>query len=58
MLDVDGNGAVDAATDGVLLLRYLLGLRGDALTANAVGAAARRTLANDIETYLSALIPH
>jgi len=58
MLDVDGNGAVDAATDGVLLLRYLLGLRGDALTANAVGTAARRTLANDIETYLSALIPH
>ena len=57
LLDVDGDGIVDAATDGVLLMRYLLGLRGDTLTANAIGAAARRTLAPDIESYLSGLAP-
>lgn len=38
--DVDGNGQVDAATDGVLILRYLLGFRGDALIANAIGVNA------------------
>jgi len=57
LLDVDGDGTVDAATDGVLLMRYLFGLRGDALTANAVGVAARRTSSADIAAYLSALLP-
>ena len=44
-LDLDGNGAVDAGTDGVLLLRALLGVRGSALTAGALGLspAATRT---------------
>ena len=37
-LDVDGNTVVDAATDGVLILRYLLGIRGSALIAGAVGS--------------------
>ena len=27
--DVDGNGEVDALTDGLLILRYLFGLRGE-----------------------------
>lgn len=27
LLDIDGNGIVDGLTDGVLLIRYLLGLR-------------------------------
>ena len=30
--DIDGNGNVDALTDGLLLLRYLFGLSGDTLT--------------------------
>lgn len=29
--DLDGNGQVDALTDGITLARYLLGLRGEAL---------------------------
>ena len=33
--DIDGNGATDALTDGLLSLRYLFGFRGDALTAGA-----------------------
>jgi len=58
LLDVDGNGAVDMATDGVLLLRYLAGLRGDALLAgDAIGAGARRATAPGIESYISSLFP-
>ena len=55
MLDVDANGQVDATTDGVLTLRYMLGLRGSALTAGALGACATRDAAA-IETYLSTRI--
>ena len=32
-LDMDGDGAMTVARDGALLLRYLMGFRGDALTA-------------------------
>ncbi len=32
-LDVDGDGAMTVARDGALLLRYLMGFRGEALTA-------------------------
>jgi len=55
VLDVDANGQVDATTDGVLTLRYMLGLRGSALTAGALGACATRD-AVAIETYLSTRI--
>ncbi len=56
-LDVDGDGAVDALTDGLLILRYLAGFRGDTLIANCVGAKARRSTALDLETYLATLLP-
>ena len=52
VLDIDGNGQVDALTDGVLTLRYLLGLRGAALIAGALGACASRDAAA-IEAYLA-----
>lgn len=55
VLDIDGNGQVDALTDGVLTLRYLLGLRGDALVAGATGACASRDTAA-IEAYLAARV--
>ena len=54
-LDIDGNGVTDALTDGLMLIRYLFGLRGTALVANAIGANATRMTAADIETYLSSL---
>ena len=38
--DIDGNGEVDALTDGLLLLRYLFGLDGDTLTAEVIGGGA------------------
>lgn len=38
-LDLDDNGVVDAKTDGLMLLRALLGFRGSAVTQNALGTA-------------------
>ena len=55
--DIDGNGRVDALTDGLLILRYLFGLRGAALIAGAVDPAATRKTAPDIETYIQSLLP-
>lgn len=53
-MDVDADGAVLATTDGLLLTRYLLGIRGTALTAGALGPTATRTASADIEAYLAA----
>jgi Protein of unknown function (DUF1566) len=51
--DVDGNGQVSATTDGLLVARYLLGIRGAALTAGALAADAARTVPADIEAYIA-----
>jgi hypothetical protein len=40
-LDFDGNGAVGANTDGLLLLRALLGFGGASVPSDALGAAPR-----------------
>ena len=34
--DIDQNNSVDALTDGLLLMRYAFGLRGDSLTENVI----------------------
>ena len=52
-LDIDGNGTADATTDGVLLLRYLLGFRGTALVANAVGGSPQRGTPETIEPFIA-----
>ena len=60
VLDIDDNQAYDAATDGVLLLRYLFGLRGSALTANGAlgaGASLARTTEPALTNYLAAILP-
>ena len=53
-LDIDNDGNFDAATDGVLLIRYLFGLRDAALTSNSVGANAERN-AVAAAAYIAAL---
>ena len=53
--DIDADGNVDALTDGLLILRYLFGLRGDTLIDSVVSAQANRTSAEDIEDHLSQL---
>ena len=54
-LDIDGNGVVDALTDGLLVMRYTFGLRGQTLIQGVIGAGATRTTAVQIESYLASL---
>ena len=57
LADIDGNGTIDALTDGLLTLRYLFGLEGDTLIAGVVASDATRTTAVDIEAHLKTLMP-
>jgi endoglucanase Acf2 len=50
--DIDGSGEVDALTDGLILLRYLFELRGEALIGSAVAENASRASSSDIEQYI------
>jgi hypothetical protein len=52
-LDVDGNGAEDALTDGMLIVRALFGLTGTAVTDGAVGAGAARATWAQIQPYFN-----
>ena len=58
LLDIDADTKVNPMTDGLLIVRYLLGLRGTALIQGAVAPApgATRTSATDIEDYIRSLI--
>ncbi len=56
-LDIDGDGSYGATTDGLLALRYLLGLRGAALISGAVGGGATRSTSTAIQQYLLGLTP-
>ena len=52
-LDVDGNGVASGRSDGVVMIRYLLGLRGDALISGAVDLEeGTRTTPEAIEGYV------
>ena len=56
-LDLDANAQADALTDGLMLIRYLFGIRGAAMTNSAIGSGATRTAAPDIESYIATLKP-
>lgn len=51
--DIDGDGQTHAATDGLLLLRAMLGFRGDSLIKGVIGVNASRKSAVDIENFLT-----
>jgi Calx-beta domain len=55
LLDVDGDGRVDPQTDGMIVLRYLFGLRGSALTNGLISVGPWPPL--QIETYIQSLMP-
>lgn len=55
LVDIDGDGSTDALTDGLLVLRYLFGLEGQALVDGVVAEGATRTT-EQIEQYLSGLV--
>jgi hypothetical protein len=55
--DIDNNGNIDPLTDGLLVLRYLFGLRGQSLIDGVISEDAMRAEAADIETYIETLLP-
>jgi hypothetical protein len=54
-LDVDGDGAIQPLTDGLLILRYDFGFRGATLITGAVGSGCTRCDAPSIEAYLASV---
>jgi uncharacterized protein (DUF1800 family) len=56
LLDIDGNGQVDALTDGLVVLRYLFGLRGDALIAGVLADDATITTAAAISAKIESRV--
>jgi hypothetical protein len=57
LADIDGNGEIDALTDGLLTLRYLFSLKGDTLINGVVASDATRKTAEEIEAHLDTLMP-
>ena len=57
LLDIDDNGSYDALTDGLILIRYLLGLRDASLVDNAIGPGANRNTSAAVEAYLASVLP-
>lgn len=55
ILDVDGDGGVQALTDGLLILRHLFGFRGQALTDGAIGQGAIRNTPEAVDAFLAPL---
>ena len=53
-LDINGDGKIQALTDGLLLIRAQFGFKGEALIAGAVTTEAHRATAIDILDFLSA----
>ena len=56
-MDVDEDDKVEPLTDGLLIVRYLFGFRGESLISRAVGTNAKRKTASEIEAYLQTIIP-
>jgi hypothetical protein len=57
MLDIDDNTEVDALTDGLMIVRRMLGVSGGALISGAIGPNANRVVAKEIEDYIKILMP-
>lgn len=53
-LDIDADSSIKPLTDGLMLIRYFFGFRGDTLIANAVGEGAIRKSAEQIQTCIEA----
>ena len=59
LLDIDASGAptkYDAATDALMVMRFLLGYQGNAITDNVTSATSGRTPAQ-ILTHLASILP-
>lgn len=52
-LDIDGNGQLDALTDGLLILRSFFGIDNDSLTSGAIGNNSIYNSAAEIQSRIS-----
>ena len=57
LVDIDGNDRVDALTDGLIILRYLFGLRGDVLINGVIASDATVTSADGVGAKMESLMP-
>lgn len=57
LIDIDGNGEVDVLTDGLVILRYLFGLRGEVLIRGVVASDAMLPSSSDIGDRIESLMP-
>ncbi|MDE0877033.1 MAG: hypothetical protein OSA80_10370, partial [Porticoccaceae bacterium] len=55
VLDIDGDGRTDALTDGLLVLRSMFGLSGDALIAGVISEAGARQTGSEVVDYLQSI---
>lgn len=56
-LDIDGDNVANAATDGLLLLRMMLGVSMNALTPGAIGVNATRKTPAAVAAYMNGFLP-
>jgi hypothetical protein len=56
--DVDGDGNVDALTDGLILLRYMFGLSAENLMDGVVSANATRASAESVQEHIELYMPN
>ena len=53
MRDLDGDGKILLATDGLIATRIIAGLRDDSVLANALGAGATRQNWSQLASHLA-----
>ncbi|MDA8899199.1 leucine-rich repeat domain-containing protein [Porticoccaceae bacterium] len=56
--DVDGDGNVDALTDGLIVMRYMFGLTGETLMDGVVSANATRASAESAQQHIELYMPN
>jgi hypothetical protein len=57
LVDIDGDGSIDALTDGLVTLRYLFGLRGEVLVGDVISNNASRKSSAEVEARIELLVP-
>lgn len=56
LYDIDGNGQIEALNDGLLIVKYFFGIRGEPLISGAIGDNATRNTAAQIEAYFQSVL--
>ena len=56
-LDIDGDGRVELFEDIIIIIRYVLSVRGASLISGSIAEGATRTTHQEIDAYLQSLYP-